>query len=127
MRYLSPQDVLVIHSEIIDATGGLHGIRDLGLLISATERPRASFGGTEAYKSISEKAAVYLESLALCHVFVDGNKRTSIAVSSRFLFINGFELVASNKALENFILRVVTEKLDTPQIAKWFKENSRQR
>lgn len=125
MKYLTPQDILVIHSEIVDATSGSHGIRDLGLLISATERPKTSFGGKEVYKTVFEKAAVYLESLALYHVFIDGNKRTSIAVSARFLFINGFELNAPNKELEDFVLKVVIKKLNVPKIAKWLKENSR--
>lgn len=124
MKYLTPQDILVVHSEIVDATGGSHGIRDIGLLISATERPKTSFYGKEAYQTVFEKAAVYVESLESYHVFIDGNKRTGIAASARFLFMNGYEFTATNKALENFVLRVVTKKLTIPQIAKWFKENS---
>lgn len=77
----------MIHAKIIDETGGAHGIREIGLLVSATERPKASFGGTELYPTLFPKAAAYLESLARYHVFVDGNKRTSIAASNRFLFI----------------------------------------
>ncbi len=127
MRYLTPQDILVVHSEVIDVTGGSHGIRDIGLLISATERPKSSFGGKELYKSIFEKAAAYLESLASHHVFVDGNKRTAITVSARFLFLNGFELKVSNKELEYFVLRVVVSKLDIAAIAKWLKGNSRKK
>jgi len=124
MKYLTPQDILVIHSEVVDATGGSHGIRDLGLLISTTERPKAAFAGKEAYKTIFEKAAVYLESLVSYHVFTDGNKRTGIVASARSLFINGYELKASNKELERFVLKVAIKKLDIPQISKWLKENS---
>ena len=124
MKYLTPQDILVLHSEIVDATGGFHGVRDIGLLISATERPKTSFDGKELYKSIFEKAAVYLESLGQYHVFTDGNKRTGIVASTRFLFLNGFELKASNEEVEKFVLHVVMKRLEIPEIAKWFKDNA---
>ena len=57
-------------------------------------------------------------------MFIDGNKRTGISASARFLFINGYELKTSNKELERFVLKVVVQKLDIQKIAKWFKENS---
>ena len=76
MKYLTAEEILVIHSEIIDKTGGLHGTRDVGLLMSIVERPKSKFSGQELYKGIFKKVAVYLESLAQYHVFADGNKRT---------------------------------------------------
>ena len=121
MTYLTPQDILVIHARIIEETGGLHGIRDIGLLVSLTERPKASFGRKEMYPGIFEKAATYLESLVRYHVFVDGNKRTSIAASARFLFINGFAITASNQEVEAFVLKVVEEKLTIGIIVAWLK------
>lgn len=125
MRYLTAEDILVIHALIIDKTGGSHGIRDVGLLASLTERPKAKFGGKEQYKSIFNKSAVYLDSLAHYHIFVDGNKRAAIAASARFLFLNGYELVATNKEVERFVLKATIEKLDIATVAKWFKTNSR--
>ncbi len=41
MKYLTPKQVLFIHSRLIDETGGVHRVRDIGLLKSAVERPRA--------------------------------------------------------------------------------------
>lgn len=110
-----------MHARIIDETGGLHGIRDTGLLVSLTERPKTSFGKKEMYPGIFEKAAVYLESLARYHVFIDGNKRTGIATSARFLSLNGYMLNVSNKEMERFVLRMVQEKPSLETIAVWFK------
>ena len=73
MKYLTPQEIIVVHAQVVDETGGLHGIRDMGLLLSLIERPKTSFGGSESYRGVFTKAAVYLESLATYHVFVDGN------------------------------------------------------
>ncbi|OJI06339.1 hypothetical protein BK004_04205 [bacterium CG10_46_32] len=123
MEYLSGEDILVMHSEIVDATGGTHGIRDTELFISIIERPKASFGGTEMHATVFAKAAVYLESLAQYHVFIDGNKRTALAASARFLFVNGYDLTASNTEVEVFVLRTVEEKLGLEEIADWFESN----
>lgn len=123
MNYLSGEEILVIHSEIIDQTGGLHGVRDIRLLQSITEKPKMQFGGKELYEGVFQKAAVYLESIAKYHAFVDGNKRTAIASAARFLFLNGYELRTTNKSLEKFVLRVATKKVDLETIASWLKRH----
>lgn len=121
MRYLTIQEVLVLNAKMIEATGGSKGVRDIHLLLSLIERPKSSFGGKEMFLTVHEKAAVYLESIAKYHVFLDGNKRTAIVTAARFLFLNGYKLTASNKEVEVFVLRVATEKLPIEDIAEWFK------
>lgn len=125
MKYISGQEILAIHFEIINQTDGSHGVRDVGLLQSVAERPKTGFDGQELYKDVFEKAAAYTESLVKHHVFVDGNKRTGAVIAARFLFINGYELTASNKELENFILKIATENHDITTIATWFKKHSK--
>lgn len=125
INYLSGEDILVLHSDVIDATGGLHGVREVGLLASIVEKPRSAFGGKDLYPDIFTKTAVYLESIANYHVFIDGNKRTSILVSARFLYINGFVLTATNRAVEQFVLRVARDKITLDQIPSWFKSHSK--
>ena len=125
MRYLSGEEILVIHSELIDETGGAHEVRDVGLLLSLVERPRTGFGGKELYRGVHVKAAVYFESLARYHVFLDGNKRTAITVAARFLFLNGHELAVTNKEVERFTLKVVVKKLSVEDITVWLKRHSR--
>ncbi len=116
---------MVIHAKIIDETGGSHGVRDLNLLISITERPKTSFGGREMYPTIFDKAAVCLEGFARFHVFVDGNKRTSIVASARLLATNGYDLIVSNKEMEDFVLKAAVEKLEISEIAVWLKKHSK--
>lgn len=125
MKYLSAEEILIIHSEIIDRTGGLHGVREVGLLQSSAERAKTSFGGHELYKSVFEKAGAYMHSLAMYHVFLDGNKRTAIAAAARFLDLNNYELTASNKEIENFAIRVVTKRLEISDISTWLKKHSK--
>ena len=125
MKYLSGEDLLVIHARIVDATGGLHGVRDINLLASLLERPKSQFGGKEQFKGVFRKAAVYLESLVQYHVFLDGNKRTAIASTARFLYLNGYDLTASNKEVEKFVLGVAVKKPDIADIADWLKKNAK--
>lgn len=127
MRYLSHEEVLIIHAKIIDGTGGAHGVRDMHLLASIAERPKMQFGGRDLYPFVFDKAAAYFESTAFHHVFVDGNKRTAIAIATRFLFLNEYDVDVLNDELEHFVLDAVVKKYDLKMIAAWFKIHSRKR
>lgn len=123
--YLSAQTILVLHSEVVDATGGSHGVRDVGLLAAIVDKPKAAFGGNDLYPDTFTKAAVYLESIVNYHVFIDGNKRTGIIVCARFLYQNGYTLSSTNKEVEKFVLSVAAEKIDIQTIVVWLKKHSR--
>ena len=73
--YLSAEDVLALAEQAVDDQTVV--VRDAGLLESAVHRPSASMFGQEAYTDLFEKAAALLQSLAINHPFVDGNKRTA--------------------------------------------------
>lgn len=125
MRYVPREEILVIHARIIDATGGAHGVRDINQILSAAERPKMQFAGKDLYLTVFDKAAAYFESIAFNHPFIDGNKRTAIALAARFLFLNGYELKTTNTTLETFVLNAVVHKYKLPVIAQWFKKHSR--
>ncbi|NPA90204.1 MAG: type II toxin-antitoxin system death-on-curing family toxin [Chloroflexi bacterium] len=125
MKYLTPQQVLFLHSRIIAETGGSHGIRDVGALESALARPRMTFGGEDLYPDVFSKAAALLESIIRNHPFIDGNKRTGIAAAALFLLLNGWLLVADNEELESFTLRVAQSQTTFDEIVQWLREHSR--
>lgn len=85
--YLTVVEVLSMHSALIRRYGGASGVRDPGALESALFRPQTGY-----YKDIVAEAAALLESLALNHAFVDGNKRIAFAVMDVFFRINGWRL-----------------------------------
>ncbi|MDO8590655.1 MAG: type II toxin-antitoxin system death-on-curing family toxin [bacterium] len=124
MKYLTEGDVLMMHALILDETTGSHGVRDTGLLKSLIARPKQAFGGKDVHTDLWQKAAIYFESIATYHVFIDGNKRTSVTATARFLSINGYELEAANEEVVLFTLRVATEKLDIKIIADWLQKHS---
>jgi death on curing protein len=57
IRYLSLLEVLDLHRQIINLSGGASGVRDFGALESAIAQPRMMFGGEDLYPTIVEKAA----------------------------------------------------------------------
>jgi death-on-curing protein len=77
VRYLTGEEVVVVHERVLARFGGAGGIRDWGLLDSAVQRPRGAFGGENLYPDLFAKAAALGHSLVLNHPFVDGNKRTA--------------------------------------------------
>ena len=124
-RYLSAEAILVLHSEVVDAIGGSHGVRDVGLLATIVDKPKATFGGNDLYQSVFIKAAVYLESIVNYHVFIDGNKRTGFTACARFLYQNGYNLSVTNKEIEEFVLSVAAEKIEIQVIVAWLKKHTR--
>lgn len=123
-RYVDITEVYEIHRAIIDQAGTKAIVRDFGLLHSAVERPKASYGGEDLYPNIFLKAAALLHSLAENHPFTDGNKRTAWLTTKRFLHINGYHLNAKRMDAANFMVAVDNEKLDLKQIYSWLRKHS---
>src|SRR5688572_29541500 len=91
-EFLSLDDVLTIHEDQIERYGGSPEIRDAGLLASAVETPRATYGEAFLHADLFHMAAAYLYHIVQNHAFVDGNKRTGAAAALVFLDINGVEV-----------------------------------
>lgn len=97
--YLTMEEVLFIHAELLRAFGGAEGVRDAGLVKVALLRPQAGY-----YADLIEEAAALWESLAMNHGFVDGDKRVAYAATELFLQLNGADFAATNDVIETFVL-----------------------
>jgi death-on-curing protein len=124
-KFISLDEVIAIHDNMVSLYGGSHGIRDLGLVESAISRPKATFGGEDLYPDIFTKAAALFHSLMFNHAFVDGNKRTTISTTARFLSLNGYDLAATDREFVDFPLRVENNHLSLEEIAIWLKKHSK--
>ena len=99
-NYLSVADVLAMHMVVIKRYGGTDGIRDMGALESAVARPQSGY-----YKDVIESAAALLESLAINHPFLDGNKRVAFAATDTFLRINGFRFASESNSIYKALMK----------------------
>ena len=70
---ISKEQILMLHHDLIEETGGSHGVRDDGLLDSALAAPYATFGGEEFFPTIEEKAARLAIGLVTNHPMINGN------------------------------------------------------
>ena len=125
MRYLTVQEVLFIHFQVIARFGGRHGVLNLAGLESAVARPQATMEGDDLYASVLEKAAVLLHSLVLNHPFQDGNKRTAFTALGLFLHYNGMALEISSTEAENFVVNVADAHVDVKTIVDWLQSHAR--
>ncbi|NDZ80957.1 type II toxin-antitoxin system death-on-curing family toxin [Streptomyces sp. SID10853] len=108
--YLTADDGLAIADRAVDDQDIV--IRDAGLLESAVHRPSASMFGQEAYPDLFDKAASLLQSLAINHPFIDGNKRTAWVSCVVFLAMNGVQLRPDIDAAERLVVAVAAGRTE---------------
>lgn len=125
MIYLTKEQILLIHSIIIDETGGSHGVRDYHTILSLEHSPQQTAFGKELYPTIFIKTALYAKNIINGHPFIDGNKRTGMTAAIVFLENNGYTFIAKKGEIEKFALKIATQKLDLETIALWLKKHSR--
>ena len=106
MKVLSKRQILLLHQQLVDETGGSPGLRDEGLLDSALNAPFQAFGGTSAFSSLQQKAARLCYGLVKNHPFVDGNKRIGAHAMLVFLAVNGLELSYTQQELADIVFQV---------------------
>ncbi len=123
MKKLSKEQILMLHSQLIEQTGGSNGVRDYNLLESALETPFQSFAGSELYPTIQAKAARLGYGLIKNHCMIDGNKRIGAHAMLVFLALNGIELSYTQKELYETILDIADGKLEYEGLLSWVLEH----
>ena len=119
MKKLSKNQILMLHTQLIQQTGGSNGVRDYNLLESALETPFQSFGGDELYPTIQAKAARLGYGLIKNHCMIDGNKRIGTHAMLVFLALNGIELRYTQKELYETILDVAAGNIEYEDLLQW--------
>ncbi len=119
MIKLTKEQILLLHAQLIETTGGSDGIRNMGLLESALEIPFQSYGGEELYPSIQAKAARLCYGLVKNHAMIDGNKRLGCHAMLVFLALNGYEMEYTQKELSDLILEVAADRKQYEDILYW--------
>lgn len=123
MKRLSKEQILMLHSQLIEEYGGSDGVRDYNLLDSALENPFQSFGGEELYPTLQAKAARLGYGLIKNHCMIDGNKRIGTHAMLVFLAINSIELDYTQKELYETILAIADGSLECECLLKWILEH----
>lgn len=115
--YITVDEAIFIHGVLLARHGGSPGLRDVGALESALVRPQLGY-----YDDLIAEAAALLESLAINHPFVDGNKRVAFGVVDVFLRINGSCVGCSADDVYAFMIGLFeTNRFRFDQLEPWLR------
>lgn len=116
---IKQEDVIKIHTLLIDKFGGIHGVRDENSLNSAINRPFATFDQQELYPEPIDKAAAILESIVTNHPFIDGNKRTGYVLARLLLLKSRLDIKATQEEKYEIVIAVSKGECKFEQIREW--------
>lgn len=119
MIWISAEDILMIHSRVIEGSGGLDGLRDSAGLEAAVFAPMQTFDGQELYPSDIEKIARLGFGLASNHAFVDGNKRISAMMTQLLLKWNGYDLTLRTGELADMFIAIADGTAKGKDLLDW--------
>ena len=123
--FLTVEEVLEIHRRSIERYGGSHGVRDVGLLLSALAMPSATFGGQYLHPDLPSMGAALLFHIVQNHPFVDGNKRIGAAASRVFVLMNDAKFDPPPDDFEQLVLSVASGKTSKQDATAFFQTHVR--
>jgi len=108
--YITLAFAIKTHDYIIEQSGGLPGINDIGLLESILNHMQNDM----YYPEFEDKLTHLVYSVNKNHAFRDGNKRSSIALGAYFLEINGLDYCVDKFIIEmeNIAVHVADNRID---------------
>ena len=142
MRYLSEEDILIIHRELEKEFKASNdpisppGIKDRAQVSMSAQRPHTSLEGILKYPTVEMAAAALFHSVVQNHGFYNGNKRTALVALVVFLDRNGMAPTCQHDDLYRFTLRVAKHGIisgmthdifdrEVLAIADWVQSNCR--
>ena len=115
--------IKAFHDRQINEHGGLPGLRDERLLLSALSRPENAYHYSDPKPDVAELGAAYEFGLAKNHPFNDANKRTALIAMRLFLNLNGYDLAASPEDKYRMIIRVAASDISEDELAQWLRKH----
>ena len=120
--FLSLAEVLYLHDESLRRYGGSAGIREQGLIESASGSAQNAFWHGRG--GVFEIAAAYAFHLAESQSFRDGNKRTAAASAISFLRKNGVRFPKDDGSVYRAMIEVAEKKLNKTGLAAVLKQQA---
>lgn len=121
MIWSSAEQIISLHTLIIQKSGGLDGIRDRNGLEAAVAAPLQSFGGQDLFPGEIEKIARLGYGLASNHAFVDGNKRIGALSVQLVLQWNGYHLSLRENELSDMFIAIADGRATEQDLLNWIK------
>ena len=125
MITLDKEQIKRLHTRLLDATGGLDGVRDESMLDSALSVAFQTFDGVELYPSTAAKIARTAYGLVCNHPFIDGNKRIGTYVMMVLLELNRIEADFTDADIIRIGLELANGKMSDKQLLDFILDRSK--
>ena len=120
-RFLTASQIISIHDYTLQNDGGRPGIRDRNALESLVLAPqkRAAYQTVDVF----DLSAVYAYTANRNPVFLDGNKRTALAVALVFLGLHGYhDHSFRHDDLEKAVLYLADSQMTCEMFAEYLRD-----
>ncbi len=118
--WLSRLVVEAIHFDQTREHGGLHGLRDEGLLESTLAKPKHRWSFDED-SDVADLAAAYGYGIARNHPFHDGNKRTAFLAMVTLFGLNDIRFEAEEADVVTTMLLLASGRCSEAELAGWLR------
>ena len=119
MIWITADDVIALHSRVIQTSGGIDGLCDRAGLEAAIAAPLQAFGGQDLFPSMLEKIARLGYGLAANHAFIDGNKRIGAMMTQLLLKWNGYVLELKPGELADMFISIANGSAGDHELQAW--------
>ena len=123
IAFLTMEDALALHDELIQHYGGSSGLRDAGLLEAELAMLLPGFGGQYFHEFPHEMGAAYLFHLVRNHAFIDENKRIALACAILFFKINRATYSITEGEAVELTYAAASGQMDKGAVTKFFRRH----
>ncbi len=123
MIWLTKEQLIFLHSDLINTSGGLDDVRDEGMIESAIAAPFITFDSKEMFPSVIEKATRLAYGLVQNHPFIDGNKRIGAHALLVCLALNNIYLEYEQSELAATFLKLAAGNSSYQELLIWVTEH----
>lgn len=119
MYYLTKDDIIELHNDLILSYGGEKEILSENNLELCARNYKSRYFGQSTFQDLVKKAAALMNDINKLHPFVDGNKRTAFHCANTFLKINDYSIRSEDQDVVSTSLKSAACDWEIDRIEEW--------
>lgn len=123
MIYITEDQIITLHNNLIKFTGGKKGVKDYSSLDFCVKSPFVTFDGKDLYPTIIDKYATLCFTLITKHPFHDGNKRIGMHILKLGLKLNSLTVSFTVQNVIDLGLGIASKKIAKEELINFLYKN----